>query len=105
MARKKKEPAVRRRYSKDLKRRVIYQSTILGKSTMKIAKSLDMNIRVVQRVVLTWDEIGEVCRDRTRLGRAPLMTAASVDVSTLHPLLWYSSDLGIAYAGVDRACP
>jgi transposase-like protein len=47
MARKKKDIITRHQYSKDLKRRVIYQSTTLGKSSMKIAKSLDMNVWVV----------------------------------------------------------
>jgi transposase len=61
MARKKKDIIIRHQYSKDLKRQVIYQSTTLGKSSTKIAKSLDMNIRVVQRVLHTWKEIGEVC--------------------------------------------
>lgn len=38
-----------------------------------IAKSLDMPLRVVQRVLQTWEELGEVCRDRHGMGRAPLL--------------------------------
>ena len=80
MSHKKREISICCYYSRDLKRRIIYQSTVLGKGTTKIAKSLDINLRVVQRVMLTWNEIGEVCRDRTRNGQPPIMARSSVDV-------------------------
>jgi hypothetical protein len=83
IARKKKDIIIHHQYSKDLKRWVIYQSTTLGKSSTKIAKSLNMNVRVVQRVLHTWKEIGEVCWDRTHAGRAPIMVQASVAVCTI----------------------
>ncbi|KAJ7230132.1 hypothetical protein GGX14DRAFT_337654, partial [Mycena pura] len=44
------------------------------KKPTEIAISLDMPVRVVQRVIQTWNEIGEVCRDRRYIGRAPLMS-------------------------------
>ncbi|KDQ51314.1 hypothetical protein JAAARDRAFT_113397, partial [Jaapia argillacea MUCL 33604] len=47
-------------------------------STTEVAISLDMPLRVVQRVLKMWREIGEVCKDRTRLGRSPLMTTDAV---------------------------
>jgi hypothetical protein len=83
MPRKKQDVSIRKRYSRDLKRRVIYQARTLGKQSTQIAISLDMPLRVVQRVQQVWDEIGEVCRDRTQLGRALIMSSASVDVRQL----------------------
>lgn len=74
MPRKRASTVVRRHYSKDLKQRVIYQAFTLNKPTTEIAISLDMPLRVVQRVIHTWQEIGEVCRDRRHIGRAPLMS-------------------------------
>ncbi|KAJ7615148.1 hypothetical protein DFH06DRAFT_961117, partial [Mycena polygramma] len=44
------------------------------KSTTEIATDLNMPLRVVQRVIQTWRELGEVCRDRRHRGRAPLMS-------------------------------
>jgi len=81
MARKKKAAPTRQNYSRDLKRRVIYQAHTLQKTSTEIAISLDMPLRVVQRVRQVWSEIGEVCRDRTRMGRAPIMKPVAVDVS------------------------
>jgi hypothetical protein len=49
-------------------------------SSTEIAIMLDMPLRVVQRVRQVWNEIGEVSRQRTRSGRAPLMSRDSVDV-------------------------
>lgn len=71
----------RKTYSRDLKARVIYQSETLGKSTTQIAIDLDMSLQVVQRVVKTYNEIGEVCRSRKYKGRAPLMSPIAIDVS------------------------
>ena len=74
-------PAPSRRYSKDLKERVIYQSSVLNMSTTEIAISLDMPLRVVQWVLQTWDEIGAVIREPKTLGWARLMTTEQVQVS------------------------
>ncbi|KAJ7177141.1 hypothetical protein C8R46DRAFT_835951, partial [Mycena filopes] len=62
MPRKKPMNALRNHYSKDLKMRVIYQAFNLYKSSKEIAVDLNMPLRVVQRVMKTWAEIGEVCR-------------------------------------------
>lgn len=83
MPRKRKSVPIRRSYSRDLKRRVIYQAEILGLSSTEISISLDMPLRCVQRVRRNWREIGEVCMDRTYIGRAPLMSSAAVEVSLL----------------------
>lgn len=71
----------RKTYSRDLKTRVIYQSETLGKSSTQIAIDLDMSLRVVQRVIQTYGEIGEVCRSRKFQGRAALMSPGAIDVS------------------------
>src|SRR5271170_357119 len=81
MARRKNPNPVRRHYSRDLKRRVIHQAYTLGHSSTEIAIHLDMPLRVVQRVRKVWSEIGEVCKDRTRMGRAPIMSSDSVKVN------------------------
>ncbi|KAF8158563.1 hypothetical protein B0H34DRAFT_808019 [Crassisporium funariophilum] len=61
-------------YSRDLKRRVIYQSKILNMTNTQVAINLDMPVRVVEHVKQTWRDIGEVCRDRRmgKRGRPPL---------------------------------
>ena len=74
-------PTPRRRYSKDVKKLVIYQSNVLGMSTTDITVNLDMPVCVVQRVLQTWDEIGAVVREPKTLGRARLMTTEQVQVS------------------------
>ena len=62
------------RYSKDLKNRVIYQTTVLSMSPTEIAINLDMPLHVMQHVLDTWDEIGVVVRELQKLGWAHLMT-------------------------------
>jgi transposase len=81
MPRKPRIKPIRQFYSWDLKRRVIYQAYTLHKTSTQIAIDLDMPLRVVQRVWRCWREIGEVCKDRVRMGRAPIMTVTAVDVS------------------------
>jgi hypothetical protein len=49
-------------------------------SSTEIAIMLDMPLRVAQHARQVWNEIGEVARQRTRSGRAPLMLRDSVDV-------------------------
>ncbi|KAJ6522610.1 hypothetical protein B0H19DRAFT_857960, partial [Mycena capillaripes] len=43
----------------------------------EIAHDLNMPLRVVQRVMQMWTEIGEVSRDRRHKGRAPLMSPSN----------------------------
>ena len=81
MPRKKPLVPKRRHYSRDLKRRVIYQAEVLGRTSTEISINLDIPLRVVQRVKQTWNEIGEVCKDRTGIGRAPLMHPEHCEVS------------------------
>jgi transposase len=81
MPRKKPLVPKRRHYSRDLKRRVIYQAGVLGRTSTEISFNLDIPLRVVQRVKQTWNEIGEVCKDRTAMGRAPLMQPEHCEVS------------------------
>ena len=78
---KPRSKPLRQHYTRDLKRRVIYQAEVLGYSLTKIAIELSMPLTVVQRVRRTWSEIGEVCRDRKYKGRAPLMSTEAVAVS------------------------
>jgi transposase len=93
MPRKPRSKPLRQHYTRDLKRRVIYQAEVLGYSSTKIAIELSMPLTVVQRVRRTWSEIGEVCRDRKYKGRAPIMSNAAVSVSLHFPclLVWILS--------------
>ena len=81
MPRKRREIPIRKHYSEDLKRRVIYQAFTLAKKSTEIAIDLDMPVRVVQRVKRTWMKIGHVCRTRQFLGRHPLLSPNEVVVS------------------------
>ena len=72
MPRKKALIPRRKRYTLDLKRRVVYQRHILLRSTTAIAIELDLPRRVVQRVLQRWDECGEVSLG-WRGGRKPLL--------------------------------
>ncbi|KAJ7440421.1 hypothetical protein FB451DRAFT_1300428 [Mycena latifolia] len=76
MPRKPRATAIRNHYLADLKRRVVYQAFTQGKSSTAIALDLNMPVRVVQRVKRTWLEIGEVCRSRKYMGRAPMLSTA-----------------------------
>jgi len=78
MPRKRNLSPARVQYSRDLKQRVVYQSYTLMKTTTEIAIDLNMPVRVVQCVLTNWREIGDVCKDRARMGRAPLMQQSSV---------------------------
>ena len=73
----------RHHYLKDLKQCVVYQQFTLGMETVEIARSLDMSVRVVQRVLRLWEEIGEVVKDPrqyAKKGWARLLDTASVEV-------------------------
>ena len=80
MPRRKKANPIRHTYSRDLKRRVTYQAFTLSFSSTAISISLDIPLRVVQRVRRNWSTIGEVCRDRTYMGRPPSMGRVAVKV-------------------------
>ncbi|KAI6137827.1 hypothetical protein BKA82DRAFT_171143 [Pisolithus tinctorius] len=80
-----------RRYSRDLKQRIIYQAHVLGQTTTSIAISLDMPLRVVQRVLKTYCETGEVVNERKMDGRIPLMSETAVEF--MLALLEHSPDL------------
>jgi hypothetical protein len=71
---------LRRHYSADLKQRIIHQAYTLHRRSEDITTDLDMPLRVVQRVKRTWNEIGEVCRDRQHQGRAPLLSVHETQV-------------------------
>ncbi|PPQ84100.1 hypothetical protein CVT24_002275 [Panaeolus cyanescens] len=73
MPRKPSPVRQRRKYSSDLKQRVIYQAYTLRKKTTAIAIDLDMPLRVVQHTLKLWQDIGEVCRSRKGIGRTPIM--------------------------------
>lgn len=68
----------RQHYSRDLKTRIVYQAYTLHKNSTDISIDLDIPMRVVQRVLRSWKEIGEVFKDRRRVGRAPLMKGEEV---------------------------
>lgn len=53
----------RRHYSADLKKRVIYQYFTLGRKSPQISVELDMPLRVVQRTLQLWNELGDVVQD------------------------------------------
>ncbi|KAF8575984.1 hypothetical protein K439DRAFT_1277043, partial [Ramaria rubella] len=47
-------------YSRDLKERVIYQHQKLNMKPIDIAPSLDMSLRVVQRTLQPYNELGNI---------------------------------------------
>jgi hypothetical protein len=63
MPRCKKANPIRHTYLRDLKRRVIYQAFTLSLSSTVVSISLDIPLRVVQRIChgRNWRTIGEVC--------------------------------------------
>jgi hypothetical protein len=80
MPRKKPSIPLRRRYTADLKQRVVYQAFTLGKKSTEIAIDLDIPVRVVQRVKHTWMQIGRVCRSQESIGRHPLLSPEQTKV-------------------------
>ncbi|THU88254.1 hypothetical protein K435DRAFT_613697, partial [Dendrothele bispora CBS 962.96] len=61
------------------------------RKTHDIAHDLNMPLRVVQRVLQTWREIGEVCRERKGLGRAQILSDCHMQL--LITLVEHSPDL------------
>ena len=68
------------------------------KTTTEIAINLDMPVHVVQHVLTNWQEIGDVCKDRARIGRAPLMKQGSIKVCVRICALFVSDILHIGIA-------
>ncbi|KAJ7599736.1 hypothetical protein C8J56DRAFT_846441 [Mycena floridula] len=91
MPRRKRATPLQIHYSYDLKRRVIYQHNILGFSTTKISQNLDMPLRIVQQVIQVYNEIGDVCRDRSHIRRSSLMTETAATM--MLALLEHSPDI------------
>ena len=82
----------RRHYSKDLKDRVVYQYCEMDYTTTEIAKNLNMSLRVVQRTLCIWKEIGETIKDPkayARQGRSWTMDTGSIEVCISHKLWCY----------------
>lgn len=74
----------RRGYSRDIKERIVYQHKALEKKPAEIANDLDVSLRVVQRVLQLWKEIGDVVRDPKEYkprGRPRLLNAIACNVS------------------------
>ncbi|KAJ3713251.1 hypothetical protein DFJ43DRAFT_961584, partial [Lentinula guzmanii] len=61
------------------------------KTTAEIAVDLDMPLRVVQRVLYLWKEIGEVCKGRKGRGRAQILNCSQCQM--LVALLEHSPDI------------
>jgi transposase len=66
-----------------------------------------MPLRVVQHVKKTWEETGEVCRDRKYMGRTPLlsMVETQVRVWTMFSATPYSYAHAPVHAGIGRTHP
>ena len=75
---------VRRTYSKDVRDLVIHQRFTLEKTTTAIAIDLNMSLRVVQRTIKLWEDIGDVIKTPKNITRAPLMTASQEEVSFMY---------------------
>ncbi|KAJ7140339.1 hypothetical protein C8R46DRAFT_849173, partial [Mycena filopes] len=85
------------------------------KTSTEIAIDLDMPLRVVQRVKRTWNEIGEVSRERRYLGRSPIMSPAhskfilalidhspDIYLDELQEQLYVQHDLDVSLATISR---
>ena len=97
-------PQFFKHYSKDLKQHIIYQSLTLGYSTMEIAKNLDMSLRVVQRTLQLWREIGDIVQDPqtyARQDRAQLLDTGCIEVS----LTIQHSSIVICYGCNTKSTP
>lgn len=70
----------RRRYSRDLRMRVIHQRHKLRRPMSQIAADLDMSLRVVERILNHWREIGDVCRVPKRRERIKALSSAHAEV-------------------------
>lgn len=68
-------------YSRDLRLRVIHQKFKLACTSTQIAIDLDMPLRVVQRTIQRWIEIGDVIAVPHQVGRAQILGPNEKDVS------------------------
>ena len=82
MARLRNPVPLHRRYTRDLRHRVVYQHNVLGFKTTTIAINLDMPLRVVQRTLQCWRELGDVLQTPSQMGRVSLMTEQEIQVCT-----------------------
>jgi transposase len=103
MPRKQRTGRRRHHYSRDLKKRVIYQSRVLGKRSTAIAILLDMPVRVVQRVLQLYRDTGDVTKERTQAGRPPLMSEAASEVCVGAACILFAdfTDFLLVYAGAS----
>lgn len=74
----------RKRYSRDLRQRVVHQRFKLHRQTAQISADLDMSLRVVERILHLWREIGDVCRVPKRIGRARALSSEHAEVCNMH---------------------
>ncbi|THH16257.1 hypothetical protein EUX98_g9330 [Antrodiella citrinella] len=82
---------VRKRYSRDLRHRVIHQHCVLGHTTTQVATHLDIPLRVVQRTLQHWREIGDVVKAPGVTGRKAIL--GDNEIEFLFALLERSPDL------------
>ncbi|KAJ8495206.1 hypothetical protein ONZ45_g12957 [Pleurotus djamor] len=80
MPRKRNTIPQRRRYSRDLKSRIVYQAHSLGRKTSSIAIDLDIPLRVVQRTLEVWRDHGDVVPPpKGRSGQPMVLRGLAVD--------------------------
>ncbi|KAF8238533.1 hypothetical protein L208DRAFT_1387529, partial [Tricholoma matsutake] len=105
MPRKKPPVPVRMYYSMDVKRRVIHQAytyNTLHKRSKDIATDLNMPLRVVQCVKKTWQEVGEVCRDRKYMGRTLFEHTPDLYLDEIQEQLHEQHDISVSLAAISR---
>jgi hypothetical protein len=97
--------AVRCTYSGDLKHQVIYQAATLSLNSTAIAINLNIPLRGVQWICQNWSTIGEVCRDRTYMGRPLSIGRDAVKVCMPYMPPVASLIVSLVHAGFDRTQP
>lgn len=106
MARRQPQCRLRRRYTKEVKCLIMYQTHILGRKPTQISIDLDIPVRVIQRVKKTWKDIGEVCRDRKYMGRGPKMSPSQIEVcQLLDSMPCATLNLVVVHTSVHAGCP
>jgi transposase len=94
MPRKKPAVPLRRRYSLDLRLRVIHQHHTLKRKTWRITRDLDISLRVVQRILKMWNDLGELVPPEKH-GRTPEMKEEQIEVR-------YSTSCACACLNLDQ---
>lgn len=98
---------IRRRYSRDLRQRVVHQRYKLRTKPPEIAVNLDMSLRVVERVLKLWREIGDVERHPSRSGIGCKLSRLQIEVwwllltkesdnCSILSVLWSASPMSIS---------